>query len=401
MKKKDFPIFYHHPDLIYLDSAATTHKPQVVIDAISKFYEEKYATVHRGVYKLCQEASDLYQEARKTVASFISASHASEIIFTKNTTDSINLVAQAFGELLNPNDTILLTEMEHHSNLVPWQILAGKKKLNLRFLKVNDFAELSLDELDQLLTSDVKLLSMAHVSNVTGTIHPIKKIIQKAHQKGVKVVIDGAQAPSRFPVNVQDLDVDFYAFSSHKLYGPTGIGILYGKLDLLKQLSPISGGGDMIERVRLEKTTYQEPPLRFEAGTPMIVQAIGLKAAIDYLSEIGLEIIQNHEQKLLQYAIEKMQKIDGSRIYGPLQNQAGILSFSIEGLHPFDLATMLDLSNIAIRSGHLCAQPILEHFGIKQISRISFGIYNEKNDLDLFFDALEKIQKNLVCLEKN
>lgn len=393
--RNDFPILRKkiqgYP-LIYFDTAATAQKPQVVIDAMRDFYTHHYGTVHRGIYSLAREATDLYLNARRAVQNFIHAAEPEEIIFTRGTTASINLLARTFGEkYIRPGYAIMISEVEHHSNIVPWQMLCEERGAVLRIIPVNDDGELILEAFEDLLDEKVKLVSIAHISNVLGTIHPVKAMIEAAHQVGACVCLDGAQAAPHLPVNVQELDVDFYAFSGHKLYGPTGIGVLYGKQKWLDKLSPLEGGGDMIERVTLEKTTYQPAPLKFEAGTPMIAEAIGLGAALNYLSEVGLETIQAWEQELLIYATQKLQTISGLRILGNASQKGAIISFSIEEIHPLDLATLLDCRGIAIRTGHHCSQPVHDRFDLTSSARISFGLYNTFEEIDIFFTSLTSV----------
>lgn len=390
--KKDFPIFEHKKPLIYLDNAATTHKPQVVIDALSNFYAHHYGTVHRALYSLSTEATHLYNQARKTIQNFINARQTEEIIFTRGTTDSINLVAKSFAKsFLKPGDEILISEIEHHSNIVPWQMVCEQYGTQLKWIPVDDKGDLRLETLDSLLTHKTKLLSIAHVSNTLGTIHPIQTLIQAAHAKGARVLIDGAQAAAHQNIDVQALNADFYAFSGHKLYGPTGIGILYGKMDLLEAIEPIMGGGDMIERVNLTKSSYAKPPLKFEAGTPPIAQAMGLKAAIDYLSLVGMSHILSHEAQLLLYATERLQTISGIHLIGTSVHKTGIISFTIKGKHPLDIATLLDFEDICVRSGHHCSQPTMKRFQLDSTLRLSFGLYNTLEDIDIFIDALKRV----------
>lgn len=382
--------------VIYLDSAATTQKPQSVINAITKFYTEEYGTVHRAIYALSAHATMRYNKVRAQAATFLNAASPNEIVFTRGTTDSINLVAQSYGRThLSAGDEILITEMEHHSNIVPWQMLAKEKGAVLKVVPIDDRGALRLDEFEKLLTPRTKIVAVAHISNATGTLNPIKTIIDRAHAFGAVVLIDGAQSAAHIPVDVQALDADFFAFSGHKVYGPTGIGILYGKQTLLESMPPIQGGGDMIEKVTLQQTTFQAPPLRFEAGTPMIAEVIGLGAALEFIESIGRANIADYEQKLLEHATEKLQKIPGLKIIGNAPEKGAIISFIIEGIHPLDLGTLLDLEGIAMRTGHLCCQPLLARFGITALSRISFGIYNSIEEIDLFCRALERVTKQL------
>lgn len=383
--RDEFPIFKAHPELIYFDSAATAHKPQCVIDALNRFYSEDYATVHRAAYRRSLKATEMYNETRLTAARFLHAAHVDEIVFTRGTTDAINLVAQSYARTyLKPGDEILVSEMEHHSNLVPWQMVAEQTGATLRWIPVNEQGVLEWVGCIQPAT---KLVAVAHMSNVTGTINPIKEMARAAHAVGAKIVVDGAQAAPHMKIDVQDLDCDFYAFSGHKCYGPTGVGILYGKRELLEIMPPIQGGGDMIERVELDHTSYQKPPLRFEAGTPIIAPVIALRTA--------LEFVENHRSsnELTVYATEKMLGIPGLKIIGTAPNKGPIITFQIEGIHPLDLATLFDLKNIAIRSGHLCAQPLLRKFGLNAACRASFGVYNRLEEVETFIKALSEIVK--------
>ncbi|MCP5469582.1 MAG: SufS family cysteine desulfurase [Chlamydiales bacterium] len=358
---------------VYLDSAATTLKPECVIEAIADFYRNHDGTVHRAVYSLAQEATALYEEARTTVARFVNSSE--EIIFTRGTTASLNLLARS----LRPKK-VVVTETEHHSNIVPWQLVGAQ----VVPIPVNDCGELILDNFEELIEG-ADLVSLAHISNVTGTIHPIEEIIARAHARGVLVAIDGAQAVAHMPVDVSALDCDFYAFSAHKMYGPTGIGVLYGKRTLLEKMPPVEGGGDMIDNVTFEKSTYNSLPLKFEAGTPMIAQAIGLKAAIDFVQKVELD------PTLLPYATEKLLSIEGLRILGTAKNKGGIVTFVIEGAHPLDVASMLDCRGICVRSGHHCSQPTMRRFGVTSALRASFGVYNTKADIDALYEGLQAV----------
>lgn len=393
--KKDFPIFEQHKTLIYLDSAATTQKPKSVIDAISSFYSSQYGTVHRAIYDLSLNATALYENVRIKIATFLHANR-DEIVFCRGTTDGINIIANSFSHtFLKEGDIVLLSHMEHHSNIVPWQLLQRDKKIQIKVIPVTQDGEIDLQAYQDLLDQGARLVSITHASNVLGTINPIKAMVRLAHQKGAKVLVDGAQGVQHHKIDVKDLDCDFYVFSGHKMYGPTGIGIVYGKKELLDQMPPIQGGGDMIEKVTFEKTTFQKSPIKFEAGTPMIAEVIGLGAAIDYLNHIGMENILAYEKKLTEYLIEKLKKIDRLKILGNPKERGALVSFALENLHPLDIATFLNLKNIAIRSGHLCAQPILSFFGYEQLSRISLGVYNSLSDIDLFIDSFEEIIRTL------
>jgi cysteine desulfurase/selenocysteine lyase len=392
----DFPLLkrkVHGKPLIYFDSAATSHKPFSVIEAIHTFYTEEYATVHRSVYATAQGATERYNAVREKVRAFLNAGSTCEIVFTSGTTEAINLVARSFGgAFLKPQDEVLISEMEHHSNIVPWQMICAEKGAILKVIPINDKGELILEAFEQLLTESTKIVSIAHIANATGTENPIRKIIKLAHSKGAKVMIDGAQAAPHMPVDVQELDVDFYAFSGHKAFGPTGIGVLYGKKQWLEAMPPYQGGGDMIKEVTFAKTTYQNPPLKFEAGTPKIAEVIGLGAAIDYIEALGRDKIVVWEQQLLKHATEELEKIEGLTIVGTAAKKGPIISFMIEGIHPLDLGSFLDLQGIALRTGHLCAQPALRHFGVTSLARISFAAYNTLEEIDQFILALNQVR---------
>ncbi len=378
--------------LVYLDSAATTLKPQSVIDAISNFYSNHYGTVHRAVYELAGESTAKYNAVRSQMQDFLHAKSSDEIIFTKGTTEAINLVAFSFGEaFMQPGDEILISAMEHHSNIVPWQLLAERKKAHLKIIPLLDNGEFDLEAYEKLLSSRTKLVSIAHISNVLGVINPLEKIIQAAHKKGAKVFVDGAQSAPHLKIDVQALGCDFFAFSGHKIYGPTGIGILYGKKELLEQMPPYQGGGDMIQTVTFEKTIFQPSPLRFEAGTPMIAEVIGLGAALDYVLSYGLDQIHAYEMTLMQHALDRLSQIEGIRILGPCENRTSLITFNIEGVHPLDAATLLDVQGIAIRSGHLCAQPLLNLFGFSAALRLSLASYNTIEEIDYFCNALKSV----------
>ena len=377
---------------VYLDSSATTHKPRCVIEAISTFYSKHYATVHRAVYELAADATERYDAVRHKVRHFINARHVEEIIFTRGTTEAINLVASSFGRsFIQPGDEILVCETEHHSNIVPWQMMCEQRGATLKVLPCIESSEIDMDAAERLITKNVKMIAIAHMANTTGTIHPIKEIIRLARQVGAYVLIDGAQAICHMDVNVEDLDADFYVFSGHKMYGPTGIGILYGKLDLLSSMAPYHGGGDMVETVTFEKTTYQSPPLRFEAGTPLIAEVMGLGAAISFIQSIGKSNIESYEQKLFSYALDKMVNIPGLKVIGSAKERGPIISFTIDGVHPLDLGTMLGLKGIALRTGHMCAQPTLRKYGLSSMARVSFGVYNTFEDVDVFIRCLQEV----------
>lgn len=391
--RQDFPMLrqtMHGKPLIYLDSAATAQKPECVIQSISHFYQKEYGTVHRAVYELALHSSHNYQIVREKVKAFLNAAKVEEIIFTRGTTESINLVAYSFGKaFVKPGDEILISAMEHHSNIVPWQLLCEDRGAVLKVIPMNDRGELQLEEYQKLLNSKTRLVAVNHVSNAIGTINPIQEIIHLAHQHGAKVLIDGAQSAPHLAVDMQVLDADFFVFSGHKLFGPTGIGVLYGKSSLLNEMPPYQGGGDMIDTVTFEKTTYNLLPLKFEAGTPSIAEVIGLGAAIDYVQSIGLEAIQKWEHELLLYATAKMEEIPGLKIIGTASHKGALISFVVEGVHPLDIGTMLDLKGIAIRTGHHCAQPVMSHFGVTATARASFAFYNTKEEIDIFITGLK------------
>ncbi|MES2122470.1 MAG: cysteine desulfurase [Chlamydiota bacterium] len=395
--RQEFPMLQqtmHGKPLIYLDSAATAHKPRCVIDAMTQFYSEQYATVHRSVYDFAAHATNRYNGVRERVKEFINAAHVEEIIFTRGTTEGINLVAQSYGKLvLQPGDEVLISVMEHHSNIVPWQRICDETGAHLKAIPINAKAELDLDAFDSLLTPRTKIVSVAHIANATGTLNPVEEIIRRAHQRGAKVFIDGAQAISQIPVDVQKMGADFYAFSGHKAYGPTGIGILYGKKALLEIMPPYECGGDMINEVTIAATTYQKPPLKFEAGTPSIAEVIGLGEAIQFLSTLGMDKIAAWEHQLLLHATAQLEKIPGLRIIGTATHKGAIISFTVEGMHPLDIGTLLDIRGIAIRTGHLCAQPTLSHFGVSALARVSFGLYNTPQEIDTFVQALREVLK--------
>lgn len=398
--RAEFPILkekiYGQP-LIYLDNAATTQKPQCVIDKISCVYATQNANIHRGVHYLSIQATLAHEEARKTIAKFIGAHDANEIIFTRGTTESINLLATVFTEqFCKADDEIIITQMEHHSNIVPWQMAAQRHGLRLRIVPIDEKGELRLDVLENLFSEKTKLLSVAHVSNVLGTINPVKKIVAMAHAHGVKVLIDGAQAVAHLPVDVTDLDADFYAFSGHKIYGPTGIGVLYGKAALLDQLPPYQGGGEMIDNVTFEKTTYNTLPYKFEAGTPDFVGTTALAEALNYINRIGKKAIFEYEENLLRYAEQRLRDIPQMRIFGESDEKSGVISFLVGKVHPLDLGTLLDKTGVAVRTGHHCAQPLIDSLGIPGTVRASLAMYNTKNEIDQFIEKIEKCLK-ILC----
>jgi len=393
--RKDFPILnrkINGKPLVYFDNAATSQTPQQVIDVIANYYSNYNANIHRGVHQLSQEATDQYEEARQKIQKHFNAKHAHEIIFTSGTTHSINLVAHGFGEFLKKNDVVLVSALEHHSNIVPWQILCEKTGALLRVIHMTPEGELNMDEFETLLQLNPKLVFVNHISNALGTINPIEKIIGKAHEVGAAVLIDGAQACPHIKSDVQALDVDFYVTSAHKMCGPTGVGMLYAKEEWLKKLPPYQGGGEMISAVTFEKTTYADLPHKFEAGTPNICGGIAFGAAIDYMNSIGFEHIAAYEDELLHYATEKLQTIDGLKIYGTSNNKTSVISFNIDGLHAYDIGTIIDKLGIAIRTGQHCAQPIMDFYGISGTARASFAFYNTKEEIDLLVAALKKAQ---------
>lgn len=386
---------HNHP-LIYLDSAATALKPHSVIEAITNFYTHHYGTVHRAVYETCVMAGEKYTNARLQAARFLNAKSEDEIIFTKGTTDGINLVAYSFGQAyIGEGDEILITEMEHHSNIVPWQLCAQAHGAVLKVVPFFDSGELDFEAFLSLLSERTKIVAVTHVSNTLGTINPIEMIVKAAHNVGAKVLVDGAQSAPHLPIDVQALDVDFYVFSGHKTFGPTGVGILYGKHELLQALPPYQGGGDMIESVTFEKTTYNVVPLKFEAGTPQIAEIIGLGAALEYLMGLGKEAVCAWETELLDYLWTKIQQIPRLRVLGTNKERGALVTFTVDGIHPLDIATLLDLQGIAIRTGHLCTQPIMRHFGVRGACRASLAFYNTKEEIDLFCIALSKVIEQL------
>ena len=392
--RNDFPILkqeIHGRPLVYLDSAATTQKPQVVIEAINRYYTEQNANVHRGVYHLSQLATREYEDARVKIQHLINAGETHEIIFTRSTTEGINLVANSYGrKFIHENDEIVISAMEHHSNIVPWQMLTEQTGAKLRVIPINDDGELLIEEFEKILNPRVRLVAVAHISNALGTINPVKRIIELAHSIDAPVLLDGAQGAPHMPVDVRDLDCDFYTFSGHKLYGPTGIGVLYGKSELLDAMPPFQGGGDMIASVTFEKTTYNVLPAKFEAGTPHIEGAIVLGVAADYLESIGLENISTYEHDLLNYATEVIGAIPGVRIIGTAREKAGVLSFTLKDIHPHDIGTILDQEGIAIRAGHHCAQPVMKRFGIPATARASFAFYNTREEVDALAEGIQK-----------
>lgn len=393
--RADFPILtqqIRNKPLVYLDNAASCQKPNQVIDCISDFYRQDYSNIHRGVHTLSQRATDKYEQARVKVKDFINADSEKEIVFVRGATEAINLIAQTFGKAnIGKGDEILITAMEHHSNIVPWQMLCEQTGAILKVAPINKLGELIYDEFEALISDKTKLVSVVHMSNALGTINPVKKIITAAHAKNIPVLLDGAQATPHMKVDVQDLDCDFYVFSGHKLYAPSGIGVLYGKQALLEAMPPYQGGGDMIRTVTFEKSTYAPLPHKFEAGTPNIVDTVGLGAAIDYLNEIGMETIAAYEHELLVYATEKAKQIKGLNIVGDAKEKGAILSFTLDHIHPHDIGTMLDSVGIAIRAGHHCAMPVMDFFEVPATARASFAIYNTKQEVDVLMEAVQEL----------
>ena len=393
--RDDFPILkrtVRGKPLVYLDNAATTQKPQAVIDRIVRYYTQENSNVHRGVHYLSEVATAAYESARTTVKRFINARDEKEVVFTRGTTEAINLVAQTYGRVnVGPGDEVLITAIEHHSNIVPWQMLCDAKNARLVVAPVNDAGEVIIDEFAKLLTERTRIVAFGHASNALGTINPIKRMIKLAHDAGAIVVVDGAQGAPHATIDVQALDCDFYAFSGHKVYAPTGIGVLYGKESLLNTMPPWQGGGDMILSVSFEKTTYNALPYKFEAGTPNIADAIGLATALEYVAALGLDNIAAHENELLAYATERLQEIDGLRIIGTAREKASVISFTLEGVHPHDIGTILDQEGIAIRTGHHCAQPLMMRFNVPATGRASFGLYNTRAEADALVDGLKKV----------
>ena len=403
MNREDFPILkerIHGQELVYLDNAATSQKPQQVLDAIVEAYSTWNSNIHRGVHHLSQVATMHHEEARKAVAQFINARESEEIVFTKGTTDAINALAFSIGELLlHEGDEVIVSGLEHHSNIVPWQMVCARKKAVLRHIPLKEDLSLNIEAFKGMLNTRTKIVSVAHVSNVLGTIQPVKEIIALAHEKHIPVCIDGAQSVPHMQVDVQALDCDFLAFSGHKMYGPTGIGVLYGKREWLDQLPPHEGGGEMINHVRWEGTTYNELPYKFEAGTPNFVGSYGLQKAIEYMQSVGLETIETHERELTEYCERRLVELEGVKVYAAGQPKAGVISFNAYNggalIHPFDIGTLLDQQGVAVRTGHHCAEPLIDELGVPGTVRVSFGLYNEKKDIDLFIAALQKAQMML------
>ena len=397
--RAQFPLLHQKvngKDLVYFDNAASTQKPQVVINALNHYYSNDNANIHRGVHYLSQEATDKFEDTRNTVKGFINAKNSCEITFTKGATDSINLVANGYRSLLNKGDEIIISEMEHHSNIVPWQMCCEDSGATLKVIPILDDGDLDMEAFENLLSEKTKLVAITHISNALGTINPIEEIITATHKVGAKILIDGAQATPHTSVNVQRLDVDYYCFSAHKMYGPTGVGVLYGKEALLDELPPYQGGGEMIKEVSFEKTTYADLPHKFEAGTPNIAGVVAFKASLDFITSLGIENIEKHEDQLEQYAAEQLSKISGMQFIGEAKKRAALVSFNIEGLHSYDIGILLDKMGVAIRTGHHCAQPIMERYNVPGTVRISFGVYNTKEEINICITAIKKAQTMLA-----
>ena len=395
--RKDFPILsrevYGKP-LVYLDNSATTQKPRIVVDAIANEYYSENANVHRGVHFLSQQATELHESARAKIAKFLNASSPSEIVFTRGATEGLNLVASSFGEaFLKEGDEVIISAMEHHSNIVPWQLLEMRKGIKIKVIPITEDGELRVDEYEKLFDERTKLVSVTHVSNVLGTVNPVKELATIAHSHNVPILIDGAQSVPHIKVDVRDMDCDFYAFSGHKIYGPTGIGALYGKAEWLEKLPPYQGGGEMIKNVHFGHTEFEDAPLKFEAGTPDYVGSHSLATAIDYVESLGLDNIAAHEHELLEYATKRLESIPGMRIFGKAKNKSAVISFVVGNIHPLDLGTLLDSLGIAIRTGHHCAQPLVESLGVQSVARASFGLYNTLKEVDALFNGIERVMK--------
>ena len=393
--RQDFPILqrqvYGRP-LVYLDNGATTQKPRCVVEAMTEEYYNVNANVHRGVHFLSQKATDLHEQSRETVRRFLNANSVNEIIFTRGTTESMNLVASCFSEaFMQEGDEVIISTLEHHSNIVPWQLAQNRKGIKLRVIPITDEGNICLDEYEKLFTNRTRIVSVAHVSNVLGTVNPVKEMIAYAHEHGARVLIDGAQASPHLAIDVRDLDCDFYVFSSHKMYGPTGVGVLYGKRELLEQMPPYQGGGEMIKHVTMEKTTYADLPFKFEAGTPDFVDIAAFSKAIDFIQSIGIETIARHEEDLLHYATEQLLRIPGLRIYGTSEHKSAVISFLVGDIHPYDIGMLLDKLGVAVRTGHHCAQPLMDYYDIPGTVRASFAVYNTRQEVDAFIAALQRI----------
>jgi cysteine desulfurase/selenocysteine lyase len=398
--RAQFPILANEMNgkpLVFLDSAASSQKPKVVIDSISNYYETTHANVHRGVYKLSQQATDAFEKGRSIVKNFINAPSEEEVIFTKGATEGINLVASCFGrKFLNEGDEVLISAMEHHANIVPWQLICEERKAVLKVIPITDDGELIMEEYKNLLKERTKIVAVSHVSNTLGTINPVKEIIKIAHALNIPVLVDGCQAAPHLPIDVQSLDADFYVFSGHKVYGPTGIGVLYGKKEWLEAMPPYHGGGDMIETVTFEKTTFNKLPHKYEAGTPHVAGVVGLGTALEYIQEIGFDYIIEHEQQLLQMASEQLQDIPGLRIIGEAKQKVGVISFIVDGTHPYDIGALLDKQGIAVRTGHHCTQPLMQRFDVPGTIRASFGVYTDQGDIEALIKGVKKAVSMLL-----
>ena len=395
--REDFPILsrqvYGKP-LVYLDNGATTQKPRCVVDAIAEEYYSVNANVHRGVHFLSQQATELHEDSRETVRKFLNARSTNEIIFTRGTTESINLLASSFGEaFMKEGDEVIVSVMEHHSNIVPWQLLRERKGIVIRVIPMNDKGELLTDEYEKLFCERTRLVCVAHVSNVLGTVNPVKEMVAVAHRNGVPVLVDGAQSVPHMPVDVRELDADFFVFSGHKVYGPTGVGVLYGKEEWLEKLPPYQGGGEMIQHVSFERTTFNELPFKFEAGTPDYIGTTGLAKALDYVSALGIDRIAAYEHELTEYATNRLKTIEGMRIFGEAEEKGSVISFLVGNIHHFDMGTLLDRLGIAVRTGHHCAQPLMQRLGIEGTVRASFGLYNTKEEIDILVNGIERVSR--------
>lgn len=397
MNREDFIILnqkiYDRP-LVYFDNAATTQKPEIVINAMSEYYRTINSNIHRGVHYLSQRATDQFEIARKKVQTFINATHSHEVIFTRGATESINLIASSFGKaFLGAGDEVIISEMEHHANIVPWQMICEEKGAKIKAMSFDERGVLNVDELETLITDRTKMIAVTHVSNSLGTINPVKQIIDIAHSHGIPVMLDGAQAIAHSRIDVQELDCDFYCFSGHKMYGPMGIGVMYGKEQWLEKMPPYQGGGEMIQKVTIEKTTYADLPFKFEAGTPAVSDVIGLAKAIEYIENIGIENIASYENELLNYGMAQMREMDGIEFVGTAPHKAAIISFNLKGIHPYDAGVIIDRMGVAVRTGHHCTQPIMDRFGIPGTIRASFALYNEKTEIDRLMEALRKVKE--------
>lgn len=392
--RKEFPALFqkiYNKPLVYLDNAATTQKPRIVIEAIKHYYEKQNSNIHRGAHYLSQQATEAFEATRNIIANYINSQHSYEVIFVKGATEGINLVAQSYGNVfVNENDEIIVSELEHHSNIVPWQMLCEAKGAKLKVLPINEDGSIKIEKLDELISPKTKIIAVTHISNSLGTILPVKKIIDKAHQYNIPVLIDGAQGIVHSKVDVKELDCDFYCFSGHKFYAPMGIGIVYGKEKWLDKMQPYQGGGEMIKEVTFEKTTYNDLPFKFEAGTPNVSGALGLGKAVEFVNSIGIDNIAKYENSITDYATSKLKKIEGIKIYGTNEDKASVISFLVEGIHPYDLGTIIDKMGIAVRTGHHCAQPVMDFYKIPGTVRASFAMYNNQQDVDLFVEALKK-----------